>query len=141
MAIVLTSIKHYLTFFWQCSCIDLVFRKWHFWELATELQKHVLTKISSKKISYNIYDIYIIGIYLRNDVRLMFRERDREKRAGREIERKKQGKDNHSSHFLIIIFFLVFYVNVQPSCSKTGMEYFNIKIRLFMLCTKDRFRM
>ena len=32
--------------------------------------------------------------------------------------------------FLINIFFLVFYVNIQPSCSKTQMEYFNIKIRL-----------
>ena len=86
-----------------------------------------------------IFMMYIIGIYLRNDVRVMFR--DREKRAWREIERKEQGRDNHSCHFLIIIFSLVFYVNIQPSCSKTGMEYFNIKIRLFMLCTKDRFRM
>ena len=32
--------------------------------------------------------------------------------------------------FLINIFFLVFYVKIQPSCSKTRMEYFNIKIRL-----------
>ena len=32
--------------------------------------------------------------------------------------------------FLTKIFFLVFYVNIQPSCSKTQMEYFNIKIRL-----------
>ena len=30
---------------------------------------------------------------------------------------------------LINIFFLVFYVNIQPPCSKTRMEYFNIKIR------------
>ena len=34
--------------------------------------------------------------------------------------------------FLINIFFLVFYVNIQPSCSKTKMEYFNIKIRLLI---------
>ena len=32
--------------------------------------------------------------------------------------------------FLIIIFFLVFYI--QPSYSKTRMEYFNIKIRLLI---------
>ena len=31
--------------------------------------------------------------------------------------------------FLINIFFLVFYVNIQPSCPKTRMEYFDIKIR------------
>ena len=31
--------------------------------------------------------------------------------------------------FLIKIFFLVFYVNSQSPCSKTRMEYFNIKIR------------
>ena len=30
--------------------------------------------------------------------------------------------------FLINIFFLVFYVNIQPSCPKTRMEYVNIKI-------------
>ena len=34
--------------------------------------------------------------------------------------------------FLINIFFLVFYVNIQPSCPKTRMEYFNIKIRLLI---------
>ena len=32
--------------------------------------------------------------------------------------------------FLINIFFLIFYVNIQPSCFKIRMEYFNIKIRL-----------
>ena len=32
--------------------------------------------------------------------------------------------------FLISIFFLVFYVNIQPSCFKLRMEYFNIKIKL-----------
>ena len=31
--------------------------------------------------------------------------------------------------FLINIFFLVFYLNIQPSCPKTRMEYFDIKIR------------
>ena len=31
--------------------------------------------------------------------------------------------------FLINIFFLVFYVNIQSSCPETRMEYFNIKIR------------
>ena len=34
--------------------------------------------------------------------------------------------------FLINIFFLVFYVNIQPSCPKTRMEYFDIKIRLLI---------
>ena len=32
--------------------------------------------------------------------------------------------------FLIDIFFLVFYVKIQPPCPKTRMEYFNIKIGL-----------
>ena len=32
--------------------------------------------------------------------------------------------------FLIIIFFLAFYI--QPSYSKTRMEYFNIKVRLLI---------
>ena len=118
MAVVLTSIKRYLTLFWQCSCLDLIFRKRHFRELATKSQKHVLVKISSTKISYNIYNIY--NRNLRNDARSMFRERGREKnRAGATI----------LATFLINIFFLVFYVNIQPSCSKTRMEYFNIKIR------------
>ena len=31
--------------------------------------------------------------------------------------------------FLINIFFLVFYVNIQSSSPETRMEYFNIKIR------------
>ena len=31
--------------------------------------------------------------------------------------------------FLINIFFRVFFVNIQTSCHKTRMEYFNIKIR------------
>ena len=34
--------------------------------------------------------------------------------------------------FLINIFFLVFYVNIQPSCPKTRMKCFNIKIRLLI---------
>ena len=34
--------------------------------------------------------------------------------------------------FLINIFFLVYYVNIQPSCSKANKEYFNIKIRLLI---------
>ena len=34
--------------------------------------------------------------------------------------------------FLINTFFLVFYVNIQPSCPKTRIEYFNIKIRLLI---------
>ena len=38
------------------SQLDLIFWKWHFRELATKSQKHVLVKISSAKISYNIYN-------------------------------------------------------------------------------------
>ena len=34
--------------------------------------------------------------------------------------------------FLINIFFFVFYVNIQRSCPKTRMEYFDIKIRLLI---------
>ena len=34
--------------------------------------------------------------------------------------------------FLVNIFFLVFYVNIQRSCPETRMEYFNIKIRLLI---------
>ena len=34
--------------------------------------------------------------------------------------------------FLINIFFLVFYVNIQRSFPETRMEYFNIKIRLLI---------
>ena len=48
------------------------------------------------------------------------REREREKdRVGAMI----------LASVLIDIFFLVFYVKIQPPCSKTRMEYFNIKIR------------
>ena len=41
------------------------FQKRHFQKLATKSQKHVLVKISSMKISYNIYNIY--NSNLRND--------------------------------------------------------------------------
>ena len=34
--------------------------------------------------------------------------------------------------FLINIFFLVYYVNIQPSFSETRKEYFNIEIRLII---------
>ena len=34
-----------------------------------------------------------------------------------ERERKKKGKGNNSCNFLINIFLLIFYVNIQP-CSK-----------------------
>ena len=49
-----------------------------------------------------------------------------------EIEREKKNMVGATilAIFLINILFLVFYVNIQPSCSKTGMKYFNIKIRL-----------
>ena len=48
------------------------------------------------------------------------------------LERQKKKKVGATIlvTFLINIFFLVFCVNIQPSCSKIRMEYFNIKIRL-----------
>ena len=119
-------IKHYLTLFWQCSSLNLIFQKRHFWELSTKLQKHALVKISSTKISYNIYNIY--NRNLRNDAQSMFREGEREKnRVGTVI----------LATFLINIFFLVFFVNTHSSCSKTRMEYFNKNVNLFRL-SRDR---
>ena len=111
----LMAIKLYWILFWQCSCPNLIFRKRHFQELTTKSQKHVLVKISSTKMSYNIYNIY--NRHLRNDARSIFRDREREKIL---------------ATFQINISFLVFYVNMQPSCSKTKREYFNIKIRLLI---------
>ena len=75
-------------------------------------------------MSHNIYNIY--NSYLRNNVRSMFREGEKS-RAGTTI----------LATFVAIIFFLVFYVNIQPSCSKTRMEYFNIKIRLLVRGTQS----
>ena len=46
------------------------------------------------------------------------------------LEREKESDKQGRLTLLINIFFLVFYVNIQTSCSKTKMEYFNIKIRL-----------
>ena len=66
------------------------------------------------KLSCNVY---IHDKYLR--------ERERER------EREKQGRGNGSCHFSDQ-YFLVFFVNIQPSYSKTKMGYFNIKIRLLI---------
>ena len=63
--------KRYLTLFWQCSCLDLIFPKRHFRKLAKKSQKHLLVKISSTKVSYNIYNRN-----LRNDARSMFKVRE-----------------------------------------------------------------
>ena len=73
LAVVLTSIKCYLTLLWQCSCLVLIFWKIHLQKLAAKSQKHVLVKISSTEISYSIYNIY--NRYLTNDVQSMLRER------------------------------------------------------------------
>ena len=65
-------------------------------------------------------------------------ERDRDRQTDREIEREKEterdregvegrGRGNDYCHFSD-----VYYVNIQPSCSRTKMEYFNIKIRLLI---------
>ena len=40
--------------------------------------------------------------------------------------------------FQIIIFFLVFYVNIHPSCSRTRMNSFNIKIKLLIRQSRHR---
>ena len=47
------------------------------------------------------------------------------------LERKRVGATILAT-FLINIFFLVFYVNIQPSCSKTRMKYFNIKLHYYL---------
>ena len=49
-----------------------------------------------------------------------------------EKQRKKSIVGTILATFLINIFLIVFYVNIQPSCSKTRMEYFNIKTRLLI---------
>ena len=51
-----------------------------FSRMGHKVAKHVLVKISSMKISYNIYNIY--NRNLRNDTQSMFREREREKKKG-----------------------------------------------------------
>ena len=55
-------------------------------------------------------------------------------------ERERERERVHTAipaTFLINIFFLLDYVNIQPSCSKTRMEYFNIKIRLLIRDTQS----
>ena len=64
-----------------------------------------------------IYNIY--NRNLRNDAQSMFREGDKN-RVGATV----------LATFLINIFFLVFYINIKTSFSKTRIEYFNRKIRL-----------
>ena len=86
LVVVLTSIKHYWTLFWQCFCLDLIFWKRHFRELATKSQKRVVVKISSTEISYVIYDTYSSN--WRNEALSMFGKM-----------REKQGWDNDSCHF------------------------------------------
>ena len=46
---------------------------------------------------------------------------------GRCLEKIKQGMGDDSCHFSHH-YFPVFFVNIQPSCSKTRMGSFNIKI-------------
>ena len=54
------------------------------------------------------------------------------------FEKEREKKNNNKvgtmilATFLINIFFLVFYVNIQPSCSKTRMEYFKIKLQNYL---------
>ena len=50
----------------------------------------------------------------------------------REKEGRGKGRSNNFCHFSDIFFLVFFYVNIQPSCPKTRMEYVNIKIRLLI---------
>ena len=61
------------------------------------------------------------------------RETHTERHTHRErAEREREREREILATFHINILFLVFYVNIQPSCSKTKREYFNIKIRLLI---------
>ena len=73
------------------------------------------------KISY-IFNIY--NRYLRNDTQSMFSKREKS-RIGTTV----------LATFLINVFFLVSYVNIQPSCSETRMEYCNVKLIFDYLIT------
>ena len=72
-----------------------------------------------KYLVYNIYNIY--NRSLKNDVQTVLRETEKKSRVGTIL-----------ATYLINIFLIVFYVSIQPSCSKTRMEYFNIKTRLLI---------
>ena len=50
------------------------------------------------------------------------------------LERKRVGVRVGVTILATFLIFssLFFYVNIQPSCPKTRMEYFNIKIRLLI---------
>ena len=89
----LISIKSYLTLFWQCSCLSLIFRKRHFRELTTKSEKHVLLKMSSTKTSYKIYNIY--NRHLRNVVWSIF------------IEREKKDSSNFSDQYFLPSFLCI----------------------------------
>ena len=55
------------------------------------------------------------------DNRCLERERERER------ERESKVETTIVATFLINIILIVFCINIQPSCCKTIMEYFNIK--------------
>ena len=59
------------------------------------------------------------------------RETHTERHTQRERAEREREREILAT-FHINILFLVFYVNIQPSCSKTKREYFNIKIRLLI---------
>ena len=100
----LMAIKLYWILFWQCSCPNLIFRKRHFQELATKSQKHVLVKISSTKMSYNIYNIY--NRHLRNDARSIFRERETETHTQRERHTERESRERER---FLQLFTSIFY--------------------------------
>ena len=61
---------------------------------------------------------------LRNDAQLVFRETEKKEQRFKEQQ--------IFAFFLISIFSIVFYVNIQPSGSKIRTEYFNIRIILLI---------
>ena len=75
-----------------------------FSRIVLTVQKYVFVKISSAKISYNIYKRN-----LRNDARSMLRERERE---------KNRVEATILAIFLINIFFFVYYENINHLVSK-----------------------
>ena len=116
LAVVLRSIKHYLTLFCQYSSLNLIFRKRYFENWPKSCKNMFLWKFIPQKYLI-IFILYLIGTCEMTRDQCLEGEKSR---VGATI----------LATFLIIIFFLVFYI--QPSYSKTRMEYFNIKIRLLI---------
>ena len=52
-----------------------------------------------------------------------FLERERERETDRQTDRQTDRERDRERQRQINIFLIDFYVNMQPSCSKTRMEY------------------